>query len=173
MGATVAICIRENDTTFCHEVMELAKSFGYGVVVGLERAEGDAQEGLRELMECFQLTKCLLLRVPPDAPAPLARGIEDELVAWAVHDREPDFARFLERVQASGRSLVPHPQVAICFAAEWYAGDRVRLQEGTVEMLLALLRPHGTWCQRLFVPASGSWQDVDEVPLVFRLVFEG
>jgi phage tail protein X len=164
MGATIAIGVRTRDGRLVDLIARLAKTSEYGVVVGMGNAEKDAAQGLAEVFECFGLTHFILLQVPKDAPAPLARGIEDELSDWVVNDQYPEFARFVKSLE----KLASEDELLICFAAEWYARDRVRLHEGSAEDLLAILRPYGTWCQRLFVPACGGWQNVDEVPLVFR-----
>jgi hypothetical protein len=168
VGSTIALGLEGSISAGIEaEVTRVAGMYGYALDSGVDAAEEDARSGLAELMERLALRVVLLLRAPANASAPLAQGVDDELRRWEETGPTTAFAEFLRQVAqvAEARSL----KLVVCFAAEWYEGDWVRLHEGSLSDLLAMLTRAGTWAEYLYVPKTGHWQEVDERPLVFRV----
>jgi len=166
MSTSIAIGIASKDPEAAYQRIESAAAeHGYAIERGVESAEADCRMGLNDIVSGFDLTAIAILKAPSTHAAPLAPGIQEELLKWELEGRHVGFFEFLRAVGRSLRGL--GSALVVSFAAEWGAGDRVRLSEGSIEELVEKLKRPGNWYMRLYLPQSGRWQDSDEVPLVY------
>ena len=145
----------------------IANEYGYGVETNLNNAESDMKSGLSELHVALNWNLMALLKTPKDNSAALAFDIQEDLGAWECEDRRPIFYDFLLAAFLLLKNYCD--EFYVFFSGEWYEGDRIRMEQGYIEELLAFLKRPANWNEKLYVPQSGHYQYSDEVPLVYKV----
>ncbi len=156
------------------EAEDVAQGFGYGISFDVARAEDEVRDGLVQAGDQLGWRQFVFLHArissemdSAEYDSALASRIEEELFLLESEGVDPAVFDFLRRLDALLLStLGPY---WVVFAGEWYRDERIRLEAGTLSQLITRLGQPGNWRQRLWVVATGTTQDSDEVPLVFHV----
>ena len=146
----------------------IAGRYRYELVVGIDAAEKDVQEGLRQISDRLGWNCHVFLRAPVGSLGVLAFGIQEELYAYETTGTPPPFFGFLKDVDECLMGM--NNAYWIVFAGEWGLNERIRLEEGSAAKLIERLSGPANWGERLYVVRAGCFQDSDEVPLVFKVI---
>ena len=169
MSTTITISILDVlEEGVVSRIRDIAHGYNYALDVGLDSAENDVRRGLSEASLALGWKTLLVIRAPSNSKANLAFGVQEEFTDWEVKGILPKFFSCVTRVDDELKQY-SNPYW-VCFAAEWPANARIRLEEGKVIGLIEYLKQPANWYQRLYVVRTGVIQYSDEIPFVFKVI---
>lgn len=146
----------------------LAGAAGYIVMRGVDRGDPEVVEGIKGFcrFEPEPLEVCYLVSDPANRDA---FSIYKDVQFASSKPEAPPFFRFVEGL---GRLPAGLPKYMIA-CTEWAEGDEALWFEGTTADLIVYLKVANTLGSMLWSPVTGTLQDSDRYPIIFRLLPAG
>lgn len=169
MSTTIGIGLkstRESGDLFS-QISVLADKYEMSIVKAFENAEDDCREGIRVAADIEEWSSVFLIKCPKDNPAALAFEIEQQFVDYTTKGKSVEFFDFLLDLFAITKTTCS--KLAIFFAGEWSADEKVRYNFGTIEELIAVLKLPPNWQVMYMNPASKNLQLSDKTPFIFNV----
>ncbi len=152
-----------------HEQLEqIADKYEYKLLSGIDKAEADVREGVRNLIESYDLEDVYVIKAPRSAPYNFSEEIQEELNDQYFHGKEINFFKFIQEITALLQEN-HNANLIFFFAYDWGLSTRVRILEGTIDDLIMTLDNPVDWQLPLYDLKTKVTYAESTFPLIYVL----